>query len=86
MNNVLNRMAALAMWAKHEETAMAPTLIVTHRQGNFHTGNGPWVAAICEFGTHMPLLCNDGEASLAAAGETPMEAMRNLDTKLWRLP
>lgn len=49
-------------------------------------GTGDWLAAIVVEGTKMPLLDNDGDHSLAATGASPLDAMRELDAKLGRLP
>lgn len=85
MDNIIHRVEALALMAA-ADVMPPPIMIVRFCEGNHHTGTGPWVAAICEFGSSMPLLDSEGEQSLAAAGVTPMEAMRNLDAKLGTLP
>lgn len=45
-------------------------------------GYDDWYAAICSFGSRVPLLCKNGNESLCASGCSPTAAMRALDDKL----
>ncbi len=85
MINITHRLAVISQMA-HAEGLGRAKLIVHYREGNHHTGSGPWIAAIAHDEDLMPLLDSVGDQSLAAAGETPLEALRNLDDKLGTLP
>jgi hypothetical protein len=84
MIHIAQRLADLNGLAHGE--GQSPVILILHFRENWHTGQGPWIAAICEDSMRMPLLDSLGEASLAAAGVTPQLALTALDTKLQGLP
>lgn len=77
MNNILTRLLALAR-ITNDEGMESATLSV-------HLVGGDWIAAICPFASKVPLLDSNGDESLAARGNTPRDAIRALDNKLWGL-
>ena len=85
MIHIAQRLAVLSGMAHHEGLGRVK-LIIYYRDGNMHTGQGPWIAAITHEEDLMPLLDSQGEESLAAAGETPVMALNTLESKLARLP
>ena len=73
MKHIANALVHLSLNAEPGEVV---TLVV-----HLVKGYG-WLAAICPYGTRVPLLDKDANYSLAARGNSPMEAITALNDKL----
>lgn len=87
IDHIRNRIAALAQHDdNHDPREDICLLVYKPKAPILLEGHGDWLAAIVIYGERMPLLDNEGHHSLAATGATPLDAMRELDAKLGRLP
>lgn len=68
----------LAKMALMSEPGDTPNLSV-------HMCEGHWIAAICPLGSRMALLDILSVESLAAKGDTPMDAIEALDYRLYSM-